>query len=186
MVVFAALALILSLLPWFEVSPRLLQLGGVASGAATLLGGTSLGTVLSFEPEYSVWNLISLSGTFNDYVSAFNSYGGSKASGATLIIAAFSWGCLILWLASLVFTIWGAITAFMKGKVGMVRTGSILMVVTVVVFFVFAASMSSDTGVPTVMPVFCLVLSVIAFVLSFFAKNKDAKKAQEDKKVQKA
>lgn len=171
-VVFAVLAFIISLLPWFETSYYLLSVGGMASGAASLLGSQSMSSALAFDPEYCVWNLVGLAGTFSDYVSAFSSYGGSQAVGAASLITLFSWVCLLLWVVSVVFTVWGAITAFMKGSMGKLRVGSVFMAITAIVFYIFAAAMTTDTGTPTTMPAFCLIFSIVAFVLSFVAKGK--------------
>lgn len=172
----AVVALIFSFMPWFEISSQMSMVSGaasgIASGVSSLFGGSSTaGSSLSFEDSYAVWNLIGMADSFKEYANIYSSFGGSKASGAVVVTTLFSWACLILWLVSLVLTIWGAIAAFAKGSVGILRTSSILMIVTVVVFYIFAMAMGSDTGSANAMPVLCLILSIVSFVCSFMAKK---------------
>lgn len=171
----AVVALIFSFMPWFEISSQMSYVSGAASGLASgvssLFGGSSsAGSSLSFEDSYAVWNLIGMADSFKEYANIYSSFGGSKASGAVVITMLFSWACLILWLVSLVLTIWGAIAAFAKGSVGILRTSSIFMVITVVVFYIFAMS-TDDIGSANAMPIFCLILSIASLVCSFAAKK---------------
>lgn len=170
----AAVAVLFSIAPWFDVSQQMLGVAGLASGLATGLSaftGSSAPTV-DVNESYAVWGLISLADAFKGYAQAYASFGGSKAAGAVILVTVFSWGCLLLWLASLVFTVWGCISAFTKGNLGILRIGSILMIATIIVFYIFAGALSSDTGNPNAMPVICLILSIVALVCTFTAKKK--------------
>lgn len=175
--VIAVVALIFSLMPWFEISPQMSYVSGAASGLASgvssLFGGSgSSGSSLAFEDSYAVWNLIGMADSFKEYANVYSSFGGSKASGAAMVISIFSWACLILWVVTVVLTIWGAIGAFVKGGMGILRAACVFMAITVIVFYVFAGAMESDTGTANAMPVICLILSVVAFCCSFAAKKR--------------
>lgn len=175
--IIAVVALVFSLFPWFDISSQMSMVSGAASGLASgvssLFGGSSsAGGSLDVEDSYAVWSLIGLSDTFKNYASVYSSFGGSKASGAVVLTMLFSWACLILWMLSLVLTIWGAVSAFAKGRLGILRTSSIFMMITVAVFYVFAAAMTSDTGTANAMPLLCLVLSAVSLACSIAARRK--------------
>lgn len=175
--VLSVVALIFSFMPWFDISSQMLGLAGAASGLASgvnALFGSATGSyapTMDVEESYTVWNLIGLADAFKSYAQAYSSLGGSRAAGAAMVISIFSWACLILWVVTLVLTIWGAIAAFVKGGMGILRAACVFMVITVIVFYVFAGAMESDTGTANAMPVICLILSVVAFCCSFAAKK---------------
>lgn len=176
--VLAVVALVFSFMPWFDISLQMLGLAGAASGLAsgvnTLFGSAtgSYAPTMDVEESYAVWNLIGLADAFKSYAQAYSSLGGSRAAGAAVVISIFSWTCLILWVVTLALTIWGAIVAFAKGGMGVLRAACASMAITVIVFFVFAGAMESDTGTANAMPVICLILSVVAFCCSFAAKKR--------------
>ena len=177
--VLAVVAVIVSLMPWFDISSQMSMVSGAASGFASgvssFFGGSeSVGSSLSFEESYAVWGMVGLADTFEEYVAVYSSFGGSSgAQGAAVLVSIFSWVCLILWLVAVVLCVVGACMAFVKGAMGLLRAGGIFMIITVIVFFVFANAMGSDTGSANAMPVVCLVLSVVSMVCSFAAKKKE-------------
>lgn len=177
-VVIAIVAFLFSLPPWFEVSSLMSGVAGAASGLASgvssfLGGGSSSFGSMNVDDAYSVWSLVGFSGSLSNMAQAYSSFGGSRMTGAATAASLLAWCCLILWIVSLASTVWGSITAFTKGKVGFVRTASIFMVITVIVFYIFAGAMGSDAGTANAMPVFCLLLSIVALVCSFTAKKKE-------------
>lgn len=103
-----------------------------------------------------------------EYISRFLSL---QAISAFPFMGFLSMLCFILWIVAIALLIWGTIRVLLKGRVGFLRAGSILMAVTVIVFYIFAYIMSADVGTPTMMPVFCIIASIAAFLLSFFTKK---------------
>ncbi len=162
--VLALLSLVFTLLPWFETSSSLAVGTGAVNQFTSALGASKS---YAFADSYTVWSLIGLAGVFQDYVSAMGSFGGSRASGAAALVTAGSWLCLILWLVSLVLTIWGLIRTFTRNSTGILRAGCVLLVLTAVVFYIFASSMGTTAGTATIMPVLCIVFAIAAFVCSF-------------------
>lgn len=167
----AALCIVFSLLPWFELSASMMTVSGYASGAASFFGASS-GT-MEFEESYSVWNIMGLASTFSDYASAYSSLGiNSGASGAAALITILSWGCFALWLVAAILLLWGCISALWRHAVAALRAGSVVMVVAVIAFYAFAGALGADTGSATAFPIVCAVLAVVAFACSFGVRKK--------------
>lgn len=167
-------ALVFSLFSWFELSAQMNMVSGLASGVSSYLGASP--GAYAFDDSYPVWGLVGLAGTFNDYVQTYSALGGtrgaSQAMGASLLVTFFAWVCLLLWLATLASSIWGAITAFRKGETRFIYVANTAMIFTVIVFYVFAASMTSGTGTATGMPLLCLVLAIASLICLRVAKSK--------------
>lgn len=166
-------ALVFSLFSWFELSAQMNMVSGLASGVSSYLGASP--GAYAFDDSYPVWGLVGLAGTFNDYVQTYSALGGtrgaSQAMGASLLVTLFAWVCLLLWLATLAFSIWGAITTFRKGETRFIYVANTAMIFTVIVFYIFAASMTSGTGTATGMPLLCLVLAIASLICLRVAKS---------------
>ena len=176
-IVLVIIAIITTFMPWFDISSQMSFVGGAASGLtsglSSLAGGSGgAGNSFDFEDSYAVWTLVGLADTFNSYAEFYSAFGGSDARAASAIMGGFSWICLILWIVSMAFAIWGSVCALARGSMGLLRTGCVLLVVTTMVFYVFTGAMSSDTGTANAFPMLCSLLSIAAFVCSFVVKRK--------------
>lgn len=168
--VLAAVAVIVSLLSWFEVYPGYTSVTSYVDQAASFLGvGTS--SSLAFSETYAPWALPGFAGTFGEYASLYGSLGGSGASGVTVLVALLSWVCAALWLASAVLLVWGTVAALTgRGRVPMV-VGAVAAVLCWLAFLVFS-NMASQMGDATAMPVVFVLAAIAAGVCSIAAGKK--------------
>ena len=170
-------AIIFTFIPWFDISSQMSTIGGAASGLtnglSSLAGGSgSVGNSFEFQDSYAVWTLIGLADTFKSYVGVYSAFGGSGAQSTLAIISGFSWACFILWVASVAFGIWGAVSAVARGSMGILRVGCVLLAATTLVFSGFTGAMGSDTGTANTFPALCLLIAIAAFFFSLASKRK--------------
>lgn len=163
------LAIIVTLMPWYEFSSSISAISSGISGAASWFGMSD--NSLAFQDEYSVSSLIGFANTYSQYASVLNSMGSSQAGTSSALITLFSWACFILWIVALFLSVWGALLAIIKGNVGILRTASIFMLVLPLLFYVFV-NMGGSNGEATVMPMICLILALAALGCSFRAIKK--------------
>lgn len=172
--IFAAIAMIVAvivtLLPWLELPSWVSSATNVVSNIASSTGQSS--NSLSFENQYNAWGLIGFVDTYNNYASVASSSGFSEVTPVS------GYACFLLCAISLVLTICGAIAAFSKGNVTLIRFASIAMILAVLVFYLFlgfSGSSSSQNKLfeysATFMPFLCLLLAIAALVISFVKKK---------------
>ncbi|WP_304426368.1 hypothetical protein [uncultured Adlercreutzia sp.] len=167
--VLAAVAALVTLVPWFEVLPAYSALTGYVGEAASLFG---LGpeSSLAFEESYGVWGLPALAGTFGEYALLYGSFGGEGADAAAMLVAVVAWGCVALCLFAVVLLVWGTVDGLRKGAKGKLVTGAVVAVLAFAAFQVFA-SLAGDLGQTTIFPAVFLAASLGALACSFALKR---------------
>lgn len=167
--VLAAIAIIVSLLGWFDVYPGYASLTSYVDQAASFLGlGSS--SSLSFDEAYTPWALPGFAGTFGEYASLYGALGGSDADAITAIVTIACWACTLLWAVAAVLLVVGVIGVLRGGGRAPMLAGAIVAVVCAVAFLVFSG-MASDIGEGTVMPVLFAAASIAAAVCVFVGRR---------------
>ncbi len=168
-VVFAAVAVILSLMPWFEVYAEYASLTSYVDQAASFFGLGSSDS-LSFDEAYAPWALPGFAGTFSEYASLYGALGGSDADAIAAIVAITCWACTLLWAVAAVLLVVGVIGVLRGSGRTPMLAAAVVAVVCAVAFLVFSG-MASDIGEGTVMPVLFAAASIAAAVCAFVGRR---------------
>ncbi len=165
----AAVAVLVTFVPWFEVLPAYSALTGYVGEAASLFGLGSESS-LAFEESYGVWGLPALAGTFGEYASLYGSLGGEGADAAAVLVSAVAWGCAALCLLAVALLAWGAVDGLRKGAKGKLVAGAVVAALAFAAFQAFA-SLAGDLGQTTIFPAVFLAASLGALACSFALKR---------------
>lgn len=187
-----ALALVFSLLPWFEPSSSIKAMTNAASSllqnesVSQITGavGASTPSLSAMSDSYAPFQFFALGGTIGDYAriaqqamsamgSLSSNIGGTSASNAIAITGMVS-GIItfvgVLWFIGAILLVVGAIRLFKSSKIGLALAGSIILLIIAGICATFVAGALGELGSMTAFPALCLVASIAAIVLIVVTK----------------
>lgn len=172
-VVLAVVALILTFLPWVEISDPMRSIDEINHGN----GGMNIGDYdapIWLDESYSLW---SINGCANAEIGFIIEYPEVRDDPELVILAIriFGWISVISCALSVVFTISGCAVYFLKHKLWVFRIGCIALIATIAAFYGLR-SMGTDMLQMTIYPTIFSVFAVSAFVFSLLSTNVKKKK----------
>lgn len=159
-VVFAAIAVIFALMPWFITSDTLIMAGKAGSAISSFMTLGNYSTA-NFEDEYTVFALSDFANDLASYMSA--SYSGSL--NMFLIIGS--------WVVGLICLVVGAILMLLKKNKILLIIGSVIMILLALFYnFVFYGDLVEEGYAESCMNSFiCAFASLVALILAAMTKK---------------
>lgn len=159
-IVFAVIALVTALLPWFLTSNSLIQAGNTASAASSFLTMGNYSTA-QFEESYTMLSM-------NDFADDLASYFSTKASGGgTLSVL------IPLWAVSLILLVAGVVLFALRKMKSLLIVGAValLLVAGYYQFGFYGAFVEEGWAVSCMNPILCMVACIAVIVCVVLTKK---------------